>query len=259
MDKLPAQMQAKAGQVDMDKAERDIRRKEGIICSMTPAERRKPEIIKATRKRRIAAGDPKHVYAGEEYVIHDLAQLLGLPRQRAGDDTQVPLLMTRSGDQRAAVRIDGVVGSREIVVKSVGPQLSSVPGIFGATIAAGFFGLLIAPFVCKIVRFFPPLVTGTVITSIGLSLFPVAVNWAGGGSAASQSSPTSSLPSMSSTGRLIIEGCASIRSMALAWSIPALSPSGSLRNVVPARFSRTSQPTWPAQDCRRSRSMPTAL
>jgi len=42
--------------------------------------------------------------------------------------------MTRTGDQRAAVRIDGVVGSREIVVKSVGPQISSVPGIFGATI-----------------------------------------------------------------------------------------------------------------------------
>jgi chemosensory pili system protein ChpA (sensor histidine kinase/response regulator) len=42
--------------------------------------------------------------------------------------------MTRTGDQRAAVRIDAVVGSREIVVKSVGPQISSVPGIFGATI-----------------------------------------------------------------------------------------------------------------------------
>ena len=56
MDKLPAQMQAKAGQVDMDKAEKDIRRKEGIIQSMTPLERRKPDLIKATRKRRIAAG-----------------------------------------------------------------------------------------------------------------------------------------------------------------------------------------------------------
>lgn len=56
MDKMPAQMQAKAGQVDMDKAERDIRRKEGIISSMTKLERRKPDIIKATRKRRIAAG-----------------------------------------------------------------------------------------------------------------------------------------------------------------------------------------------------------
>jgi signal recognition particle subunit SRP54 len=56
MDKLPAQMQAKAGQVDMDKAEKDIRRKEGIIQSMTPLERRKPDLIKATRKRRIAGG-----------------------------------------------------------------------------------------------------------------------------------------------------------------------------------------------------------
>jgi signal recognition particle subunit SRP54 len=56
MDKLPQQMTAKAGQVDMDRAERDIRRKEGIIHSMTPLERRKPELIKATRKRRIAAG-----------------------------------------------------------------------------------------------------------------------------------------------------------------------------------------------------------
>ena len=56
MDKLPAQLTAKAGQVDMDKAEREIRRKEGIICSMTAKERKKPEIIKATRKKRIADG-----------------------------------------------------------------------------------------------------------------------------------------------------------------------------------------------------------
>jgi len=61
MDKLPAAMAAKAGQVDMDRAEKDIRRKEGIILSMTPLERAKPEIIKATRKRRIAAGSGVHV------------------------------------------------------------------------------------------------------------------------------------------------------------------------------------------------------
>jgi len=56
MDKLPTQMAAKAGQVDMDKAEKDIARKQGIIHSMTVLERRKPDLIKATRKRRIAAG-----------------------------------------------------------------------------------------------------------------------------------------------------------------------------------------------------------
>ncbi|MFZ5520185.1 MAG: signal recognition particle protein [Pseudomonadota bacterium] len=56
MDKLPTEISAKAGQADMDRAERDVRRMEGIIHSMTPLERRKPELIKASRKRRIAAG-----------------------------------------------------------------------------------------------------------------------------------------------------------------------------------------------------------
>ena len=56
MDKLPTQMAAQAGTVDVDRAERDVRRMEGMICSMTPLERRKPDLIKATRKRRIAAG-----------------------------------------------------------------------------------------------------------------------------------------------------------------------------------------------------------
>jgi chemosensory pili system protein ChpA (sensor histidine kinase/response regulator) len=84
--------------------------------------------------RRLATGNPKYSYAGEEFNIYELSQLLGVPAGRVLDETQLPLLMTRTGDQRAAVRIDAVVGSREIVVKSVGPQISSVPGIFGATI-----------------------------------------------------------------------------------------------------------------------------
>jgi len=56
MEKLPSQLTAKAGAVDFDKAEKDILRKQGIIHSMTPKERTKPDLIKATRKRRIAAG-----------------------------------------------------------------------------------------------------------------------------------------------------------------------------------------------------------
>ena len=56
MDKLPSQMTAKTGAGDMDRAEKDMRRMEGIINSMTKLERRKPEVIKATRKRRIAVG-----------------------------------------------------------------------------------------------------------------------------------------------------------------------------------------------------------
>jgi len=59
MDKLPSQMTGKAanlGAADVDRAERDMRRMEGIISSMTPLERRKPDLLKATRKRRVAAG-----------------------------------------------------------------------------------------------------------------------------------------------------------------------------------------------------------
>ena len=57
MDKLPAQMSSgMAGKMNNEDGDKAMRRIEGIINSMTPLERRKPEIIKATRKRRIAAG-----------------------------------------------------------------------------------------------------------------------------------------------------------------------------------------------------------
>ncbi len=56
MDKLPGQLAGKAKEADLQRAEKDIVRKQGIIHSMTPAERAKPELIKATRKRRIALG-----------------------------------------------------------------------------------------------------------------------------------------------------------------------------------------------------------
>ena len=56
LEKLPAQVAAAAGQVNDKDADRQVRRLEGIIDSMTPAERARPELIKAARKRRIAAG-----------------------------------------------------------------------------------------------------------------------------------------------------------------------------------------------------------
>ena len=56
MDKMPSQLAAKAKDVDLNRAEKDMLKKQGIIHSMTPKERAKPDLIKATRKRRIAAG-----------------------------------------------------------------------------------------------------------------------------------------------------------------------------------------------------------
>ena len=83
---------------------------------------------------RLTQDEPSFQYGNEEYGIHDLAELLGLPPGLPAEGEQQPLLLTRAGDLRAAIRIDAVLGSREIVVKSVGPQISSVPGLLGATI-----------------------------------------------------------------------------------------------------------------------------
>jgi chemosensory pili system protein ChpA (sensor histidine kinase/response regulator) len=82
----------------------------------------------------LATDEPSFQHGNEDYGVHDLAELLGLPPGLADEDEQQPLLLTRAGDLRAAIRIDAVLGSREIVVKSVGPQISSVPGLLGATI-----------------------------------------------------------------------------------------------------------------------------
>ncbi len=56
LEKLPAQFAQAAGQLQGGQAEKQLRRTEGILNSMTPAERAKPELLKASRKRRIAAG-----------------------------------------------------------------------------------------------------------------------------------------------------------------------------------------------------------
>ncbi|MEU8954820.1 nucleobase:cation symporter-2 family protein [Streptomyces sp. NPDC048518] len=66
------------------------------------------------------------------------------------------------------------------VVDSTDDKKDALPLIFGAVIVAGVLGFIAAPFFSKMVRFFPPVVTGTVITLIGISLMPVAFGWAQG-------------------------------------------------------------------------------
>lgn len=56
-----------------------------------------------------------------------------------------------------------------------------LPAIYGAVMVAGVFCLAIGPFFGRLLRFFPPLVTGVVITLIGVTLMPVPVAWAQGG------------------------------------------------------------------------------
>ncbi|AFS79884.1 xanthine permease PbuX [Gottschalkia acidurici 9a] len=57
-----------------------------------------------------------------------------------------------------------------------------LPGIFGATILGSFSEMILSRFIKPLMRFFPPIVTGTVVTLIGTTLLPVAMDWAAGGS-----------------------------------------------------------------------------
>ena len=58
-----------------------------------------------------------------------------------------------------------------------------ITGIYGAVITAGLFGLCMAPLIKYVLRFFPAVVTGSIITMIGLALIRIGVNWAGGDAA----------------------------------------------------------------------------
>jgi chemosensory pili system protein ChpA (sensor histidine kinase/response regulator) len=78
---------------------------------------------------------PMYEFAGEQFPLLELEPLLDatpLPLE----SESVSLLMIRSGERKAAFRVTGLQGHQEIVVKPVGPQISSIPGILGGTIAA---------------------------------------------------------------------------------------------------------------------------
>ena len=64
-----------------------------------------------------------------------------------------------------------------VAMANANPGMAGAQAIFGAIIGAGAVSVLIAPFVSRMLRFFPPVVTGTVITVIGISLMRVGINW----------------------------------------------------------------------------------
>ena len=76
-------------------------------------------------------------YAGTRYEVRSLARLLGTGEPNLpGPGKRAPVVLMQTGDHHLAIQVDGMLGNREIVVKSVGPQISSVPGVYGATILA---------------------------------------------------------------------------------------------------------------------------
>lgn len=89
----------------------------------------------------------------------------------------------------------GRVGSRVACIMGtdftfVSPSIAvgsaaGLPGIIGATILGSFIEIILSFFIKPLMKIFPPLVTGTVVCLIGLTLLPVSIDWAAGGSGAS--------------------------------------------------------------------------
>ncbi|GEP11152.1 nucleobase:cation symporter-2 family protein [Methylobacterium gnaphalii] len=94
-----------------------------------------------------------------------LVQSWGLP----GIGIRMPVMM---GVTFAAVT--------PMVAMGTNPEIG-LTGIYGAVMAAGLFAFLVAPLVGRLLPLFPPVVTGTIILVIGISLMRVGVNWAAGG------------------------------------------------------------------------------
>lgn len=93
--------------------------------------------------------------------IATLIQTLGLGKIPVG--IKLPIVQ---GCTFAAVTPMILIGSHD-----------GLTAIYGSIIVAGLITLIISPFFSRLIRFFPPLVTGTIITIIGVSLLPVAVGW----------------------------------------------------------------------------------
>jgi chemosensory pili system protein ChpA (sensor histidine kinase/response regulator) len=79
---------------------------------------------------------PRFEYAGQAYELKYLGDLLnnGQQPKLVGQSLPLPVILVRSSEHAVAVQVDALAGSREIVVKSLGPQFAGVHGISGATI-----------------------------------------------------------------------------------------------------------------------------
>ena len=97
-------------------------------------------------------------------------------------------IIQAKGVGRAGSKVACIMGTDFTFVSpsiSVGSVLG-LPGIIGATILGAFFEIILSFFIKPLMKLFPPLVTGTVVCLIGLTLLPVSIDWAAGGSGSAE-------------------------------------------------------------------------
>jgi NCS2 family nucleobase:cation symporter-2 len=159
----------------------------------TRAERGVHPVDEVLPPGRLAVFGFQHVlamYAGAVAVPLILATAIGLPKEdlvyliNADLFTcGVATLIQAVGFWKVGMRlpiIQGVTFAAVTPMVLIG-QSGGLPAIYGSVIVAGIVTFLVSPYFSKLLRLFPPVVTGSIITIIGLSLLPVAVTWAGGG------------------------------------------------------------------------------
>ncbi len=92
-------------------------------------------VPKAEVHKHLSEEAPTYSYGGQIYRLQHLGAFVGGgPSQLPEADVSVPLILIRAGEHSTALVCDELIGSREMVVKSVGPQIATIRGISGATI-----------------------------------------------------------------------------------------------------------------------------
>jgi NCS2 family nucleobase:cation symporter-2 len=150
------------------------------------------EHLPATRLIPLAVQHVLVMYAGAVAVPLIIGRAVNLPPEQVAFLISADLfacglatIVQSLGFPGVGIRLPVMMG---VTFASVGPMLSMAAspeigllGIYGAVIGAGIFAVLAAPFISRLLPLFPPVVTGTIILVIGVSLMKVGINWAGGG------------------------------------------------------------------------------
>ncbi|MBP7674825.1 MAG: purine permease [Thermoanaerobaculia bacterium] len=150
------------------------------------------EVLPPTRLTLLGLQHVLVMYAGAVAVPLIVGGALKLPKEQMAMLINADLfacgiatLVQSIGIWRFGIRLPVMMGVTfaavsPMVVMATNPEIGLL-GIYGAVIAAGIFGILVAPLISRMLPLFPPVVTGSIITIIGISLMRVGVNWAAGG------------------------------------------------------------------------------
>jgi len=145
------------------------------------------------------------MYAGAVAVPLIIGGALKLPKEQLAQLINADLfacgiatLIQALGIWRFGIKLPVMMGVTfasvsPMIVMATNPEIGLL-GIYGAVIVAGIFGILVAPLISRMLPAFPPVVTGSIITVIGISLMRIGITWAAGANNATNMTPAGPVP-----------------------------------------------------------------